>query len=292
VPGHPDANALRFRFRPCDGAASVPSPPSTPATAGPRPPADGPGPVAGCAVLYHGGGNDRLFGFGYVIERLLAAGFSVLTGHLPGHGAGGTDLFDVDAVRHRVDALLACARRSLAHAQGKVVVLGQSLGGSFALDQVTRGVRADKVITVSAPTSIPRHMELFKEVGCLLRAAAWRATLYGGPLKALPAYRGFRRADFPVRVRPGAHYIKEFAQAVESLDLPARLASLPPHPSPPALLLVHGTRDGVIPVEQAHELSAALGDRATLLELPRLHHLDPLLDRKTVDTIVGVLLRG
>lgn len=271
IPGHRDAQALFFQ-------------PDPAISSGRRLPRR----TAGCVVLYHGGGNDRLFGFGYVIERLMAAGFAVLTGHLSGHGAGGSDLFAVDTVRARVDALLEAARRSCPPGSGRVFVLGQSLGGSFALDQVARGVHADKVITVSAPTSIPRHLELFKEVGCLLGAAAWRAMLYGGPLKALPAYRGFRRADFPVRVRPGAHYIKEFAQAVESLDLPARLASMPAHPAPPPLLLAHGTRDGVIPVEQAHELSAALGHRATLLEIPRLHHLDPLLDRPTVDAIVGV----
>ncbi len=275
VPGHPNAAALLFRTGPLHAAAPAPAPTDAP------PPSCSP-----CVVLYHGGGNDRIFGFGYVIERLLDSGFCVLTGHLSGHGAGGSDLFTLDNVRSRVDALLTLARCLVEERSGEVVVLGQSLGGSFALDQWLRGVRADRLVTVSAPTAIPRHMELLREAGCLLGTAAWRAMLYGGPLKALPAYRGFRRDDFPVRVPPGLHYVKAFAAAVESLDLVRRVASEGPRDGSCPLLLVHGVRDGVIPVSQAQDLAAALSNRATVRLLPRLHHLDPLLDRETVTAIV------
>jgi alpha-beta hydrolase superfamily lysophospholipase len=245
------------------------------------------GPALATVVVYHGGGNDRWFGLGYVMETFLAAGFAVLTGNLPGHGVGGRDLFEVAAVRARVEALLGVAR-AVARVGTPVVVLGQSLGGSFALDQIARGVPADLVVTVSAPSSLRCRTSFSMELGCLRRGSVFRSLRYEGLLGALPAYRGFRRARFPVRTLPGCHYLEAFAEALDEMDLERRLVASP-GPRPP-VLLVHGERDGVVPVEQAHGLSRALGPRAQLNCVPGLHHLDPLLDRQVVHGLVPWIL--
>jgi len=248
----------------------------------------------GTVVLYHGGGNDRWFGFGYLTDKLVGAGFSVLTGHMAGHGAGGSDLFDVEAGRRRVDALLQAAR-------GEIVVLGQSMGGALALDQRARGVHAGRIVTVSAPLCLRQPTKLLLELEVVGGAAMWRAIRWGGLAGALPAYRGFRRASFPVRLAGGKHYLDAFAEALEELDLESRLcatASAAAHGGGPGLratrdcLVVHGERDGVVPVEQAHRIARALGPCAELCVVPGVHHLDPLLDRDAVSGIVRWVAGG
>lgn len=252
--GHPDAGALLF---------------------------GGHADFSRCVVIAHGGGNDHLYGLWYAVERLVGAGFAVLTGHLAGHGQGGTDLFTLDNACSRLDALAEYARSQFS----SVMLLGQSLGGALALDAVARGQQFERVVTVSAPHNLQVGSDAWLEAAALFRPTTWRALRYAGLYEALPAFKAFKRSRFPVRVPPGTNYLREFELAVAQMDLLGRLSDTDSLP----LLLVHGARDGVIPPFQASELSAAIGARATLYIASRCHHLEPLLERTTLDAIIGFL---
>lgn len=238
-----------------------------------------------CVVVFaHGGGNDRLFGMWYLADALLAAGHTVLAGHLPGHGRGGTDRFALSEARTRIDALVAEATRIGDGAP--VAVVGQSIGAAVALDQLARGVAPGAVVAVSAPADgLGVGARLATEALALLRPPAYHALRYGNPYAILPAAGGFKRRLYPIRVRPGESYLDTFDRVVKEMELPRRLAEA----TDGSALLVHGGLDGVIPVQQVHLLADALGDRAELAVFDRATHLDPLLDREIVGRILDWL---
>lgn len=221
-------------------------------------------------VIAHGGGNDRLFGYWALIPALLDRGQAVLTAHLPGHGRGGCDHFGVEATRARLDALIAAAS-ALAP---EVLLLGQSMGGAFALDAVIRGAPVAGLAAVSAPWALPRRMPLWRELGAALSLETWRAARRAPAGELLPAFGPYKRDRFPIRLAGEASYVAAFREALQLLDLPRRLAAAPP--APPALFL-HGAADGIIPAAHAERLAAAYGDRAELALIRGCHHLDVLI---------------
>ena len=102
---------------------------------------------------------------------------------------------------------------------------------------------------------------------------------------APPTVRAVVSVAGPQDLRVRGPYTREQARLVTNFlgvfpgDAPevASLASPVAHVSPgdPAFLLVHGTEDELVPVEQARRMKAALtriGARATLLELPGMGH--------------------
>ncbi|MFP5504459.1 MAG: alpha/beta hydrolase, partial [Candidatus Sericytochromatia bacterium] len=209
---------------------------------------------------------------------LVARGEAVLTAHLPGHGRGGTDRFTVEATRRRLDALLAVA----AGLGPPVVLLGQSMGGAFALDAVVRGAPVTGLATVSAPLALPAVMPVWRELGAALARENWPAARQAPPGELLPAVGPYKRDRFPIRIPAGASYIEAFRRALLALDLPRRLAAAPP--AAPALLL-HGSADGVIPAAHGARLARAYGDRAELVLLPGCHHLDVLIRPRVIDRL-------
>lgn len=226
-------------------------------------------------ALWHGGGNDRLWGFWYLIESLLAQDIAVATAHLPGHGPG-AERFSVGAARDRLDALVA-------HAAGlapRVAVLGQSMGGAFVLDRLARGRHADAVVAVSAPLSLKLGPAVLGEVAALVGAEARRAREYVSAFEALPAFGPFRRERFPLRT--DGPYVAAFSAALAELALEARLAGCAARTP---VLLIHGTHDGIVPFAQAERLRAALGLGAKLLAVPGGRHFNPVLRDEVVATI-------
>ncbi len=239
------------------------------------------GPVKAAVVLVHGTGNDRLYGFWYLIDALRGAGYRVVTAHLPGHGRGGDDRFGVVEARARIDALGAAARDD--H-DGPVIALGQSLGGALVLDAVARGAAFDAFVAVSAPCEVAPGAAVLRELGALRRAAVYRTLRYGSLLEVLPAAGSFRRAEFPVRVAGSGSYVDAVKRAVAELALVDRLRAAGGSLGP--TLLVHGLDDGVVPVAQARALADAMGDAADVMLVPGVHHLDPLFDAALVEAVV------
>ena len=260
IEGHPDAAALFLRPEPADG------------------------PLRTVVVLAHGGGNDRLFGLWLVIDELRAAGHGVLTGHLAGHGVGGSDLFDLEAGRARLDALVVEAQSRAGGAP--VVVLGQSVGASLALDMVARGNAPDSLVTVSAAADgLDVGAGSASELLGLCRPAIYRALAYGNTYEVLPAVGRFKRRAFPVRVDGARSYHRALDQAIRQMELPAHLAGAPQCP----ILLIHGTLDGVIRARHARVLDSSLGGQATLALLRGATHMDPLFDPRAIRRILGWL---
>lgn len=229
-------------------------------------------------VVLHGGGNDRFYGLWYLYDRLLARGAVVEMVDLPGHGREGADTFSVAAGRARVDAAVA----SVGAVTGRVVILGQSLGGAFALDAAARGTRADAVVSVSAPYTLALGGAMLREARALAGEGLWRTLRYGTTAEILPAVGTFRRAHFPIR-GAGDDYVGTFREALAEMDLLTRLAD-----ARVPVLVAHGTWDGVVgPVQAERIVAAAPGSR--LLPLHGRTHLDPLLDRAAVDTLLAWL---
>ncbi len=224
-------------------------------------------------LVCHGGGNDRTFALWQVVPPLLERGFAVVLFHLAGHGRGGADLLDLTSFRARFDAVREAAAREV---PGPLVALGQSMGGALVLDAVARGVPLSGAVTVSAISRLELGWRVLRELGMVLHRPAWNAVRHSSVLRLLPLPGSGNRRRFPVRVEGGGSHLAVFDAMLRALDLERRLATAPvPYP----LLLVHGTDDAIVPVEQGRALARALGpSRAVYLELPGRHHLDPLFD--------------
>ena len=259
IPGHADAGALYLRPR-TDGAPRT------------------------VVVLSHGGGNDRLFGLWLAIDEFREAGHGVLTAHLAGHGAGGSDIFALDAGRARLDALITRARGRAGDAP--VVVLGQSVGAGGARAGGAGGGAPVGVGGVGAAADgLDVGAGSIRELMGLCRPSIYRALAYGNTYEVLPAVGRFKRGAFPVRVGDRREYIQAFDRTIREMRLSDRLRDSATCP----VLIVHGTRDGVIGVRHAGVLGGALGGRATTLLLPGATHMDPLFDTRAIRGILGWL---
>jgi alpha-beta hydrolase superfamily lysophospholipase len=256
VPGHPDAHALLLMPQ---------------------------GAPRALVVLAHGAGNDRSYALWHVAYRLVEQRFAVALFHMAGHGEGGNDLLEISAFRARLDAALAAARAAV---PGPVVLVGQSLGGAAVLDAIARGVVVDAAFTVSAIARLELSWRLARELGIILHRASWATLRYATLMELVPAAGAFQRDRFPIRVAPGKGFYEVIAALLSELDLIARLKDA--RPAFP-LTLFHGSSDGIVPVAQGRELAASLGDRARYIELPGVHHLDPMFDERVIAEIVKVV---
>jgi alpha-beta hydrolase superfamily lysophospholipase len=236
-------------------------------------------PPRAVVLVCHGGGNDRTFALWQVVPRLLERGFAVVLFHLAGHGKGGSDLLDLASFRARFDVIREAAAREVS---APLVALGQSMGGALVLDAIARGVPLDGAVTVSAISRLKLGWRVLRELGMVLHRPAWNAARHSSILRLLPLPGSGNRRRFPVRVE-GDDHLAVFDAMLRALDLEHRLADARvAYP----LLLVHGTEDAIVPVEQGRALATALGpSRAEYLELAGRHHLDPLFDDALIDRI-------
>lgn len=239
-----------------------------------------PSPMA-CIALYHGGGNDRLFGFWRLVDTLLGANFAVVTVDLPGHGAGAGDCFSLEAARHRLDALIQLAASIVAPEH--VVVLGQSMGGAFALDLLTRTAAAPPTIAVSVPLRLELAVQVLRELASVADPEVWNVLRYVSAADAWPAFGPFGRRRFPIRLPTREPYITAFQRTLADLDLTRRLTAAP---RSRGVLLVHGKRDGIAPFIHALELADVFGEGASVLTVPNGNHFDMLLRRNVIEDII------
>lgn len=101
-------------------------------------PADGPG--SSLVILCHGFSGAR---YPTLVDEIAAAGYSVLTFDFPGYGASGGDprevlpQKEVTATRGAIDFAL----ESGIAAEGRITLLGSSLGGSIAIEATAQDER-------------------------------------------------------------------------------------------------------------------------------------------------------
>ena len=239
-------------------------------------------------LLSHGGGSDRLHGLWFLIEKLIAAGYPVVTAHLSGHGrSDGQDFFEVADVRHRLKAFVAWARERFSHS--RVYLLGQSMGAAFTLDALLGSTPVDGAISVSAPLDLNIQWTVLKELSILASPEGLRSLRYVSPYEALPAIFAFRRKRFPIRTRSTEPSVKIFQNILRDLDLETRLAQAQLLPE---TLIIHGALDPVVPASHALRISNALLKQGTSTELQLLkksRHFDILLNPETVSGILNWL---
>lgn len=232
-----------------------------------------PANAARAAVLVlHGAGNDALFGFVGTFKRLHLAGYEVFTFDIDGHGRSSTTRFSPGGVRSAVEAALrqcgAPERRLPLHG------LGVSLGGALLLHALPGlSGRLCSATLVCAPLSIRLSgKSILAELHPRILRTIWREREHSGITGLIPSFGPFRRATFPLRLEneppPGSFgYVRSLNEALQEMELEdaARSADLP-------VLLIHGGRDRVVPIDQAERLAALL-PHSTLLRLEEETHL-------------------
>lgn len=245
-----------------------------------------PGRPRGVVVALHGAGNDALFAWVATFRALLRRGLEVFTFHLDGHGRGGSTRFSaetaVDSVRAALERSGAAVRGLPAHA------LGVSLGGSLLLSALpTLGPELASAALMVAPLRIRLTWEaVAREVGPGLLRTAWSGRADYGWTGLVPSFGPFKRELYPLRLADtppaGAFgYVEVLNRALERLELEdaARRVRVP-------TLLVYGTADRIVPLEQGERL-ARLIPRAELLRVPGGTHLSTPLEPEVVRRVAG-----
>lgn len=228
-------------------------------------------------LIIHGVGSDRFYGLWYLIAFLLDRGYSVMTANLPGHGVGGREKFSLEAARHRLDQMIASAG---AHSdESRIILLGQSLGASLAIDAVLRGAVVGGVVAVSSIVQLRVHWSMLRELGTLGSNVA-RSLEFDRFERIVPAVGPFGKKRFPIRIADDASYVDKFSSVIRTLRLVDRIRRAKNHPP---VLIVHGEKDGIVPVSQAECLGRALGVSPIIVS--GAHHLDLLWNQNVVKRI-------
>ncbi|EIK93261.1 hydrolase [Pseudomonas sp. M47T1] len=201
----------------------------------------------GPTVLLMHGWEGRPTQFAALIEALVQAGYSVVALEGPGHGRSRGSQAHVVLFAH---ALLEAA----AQLPPLRAVIGHSMGGAAALLASQWGLKAEVLVSVSAPARI---------LGMLRNFAAH----VGLPARARSAF--IRQVEHTVGI------------AAAQLDVSRYQLEMPG-------LIVHADNDPLVPVAEAHAIHKAwFGSR--LLVLPQGGHQRVLADPQLLDGVLGLL---
>ncbi|MFI7277384.1 alpha/beta fold hydrolase [Streptomyces sp. NPDC049879] len=208
-------------------------------------------------VLMVHGWKSRAACFSAFVAPLVARGFTPVAFDAPGHGASGG----------RASTILDYVRAAeLLHARhGRfAAVVGHSVGGLGAFLALRGRVTADRLVTVSTPSSFPHVVDSF----CAM-------TGVGETVK--PALRRtLERRLFPGEVDLWNRFSP--VHRPEQLRLP--------------VLAVHDRRDRAVPFGEAERLVAAYADRADLFATDGLGHRRILADPGVVEAVLAFAAAG
>jgi len=195
------------------------------------------GPSRASVVFFHGNAENISTHIGSVMW-LPGAGFSVLLCDYRGFGlsSGRSDL----ATAHRdARAILLAAQRDRALDPQRLVVFGQSLGGSIALNAIA-SLRGEVDVRAAVIEAAPSN---YRQIARDVLAGPWFTRWIRTPLGWL------------VPTQP---------------DPRSALAALPELP----VWLVHGAADQIVPTYHSEVLFAAAGPRAQLWIVPDTGHIE------------------
>ena len=188
-------------------------------------------------------------------------GETLTRGHWPGADALRTDLVEVIQVLRE------------AHPDLPLALIGESMGGSVALDAICSGEAegVDRLI-LAAPGVRPNDVPLRQVHDLALRLAAvalpWLALeLRRGGRPWLATEESTRLADDPRILRELK--VGTYDGLTELVDR----ASQPPQVAPPPTLILYGELDGTIASTAIDQLAERLGESATVKRYPTRHHL-------------------
>ncbi len=226
------------------------------------------------AVLVHG-----FTGTPYELHPLTAAlrgaGIQVDTPLLPGHGTSPADLARTrwtewrDTVEHALDAMAART--------GRVVVIGQSLGGLLALELATR--RHDAALAGVASLAAPLWFEGITHT-------AVRATRLGGPLawlRTVPKLGGSDVRDRGAKRGNASYRAVPVAALRELVAVQAALVPVLPRVTCPVLVM-HARHDHTAPVASAAHIAAATRAERLRILLHSFHLIAMDVEREIVAT--------
>ncbi len=201
-------------------------------------------PAAGArmlAVIAHGitSNKDRPY-LVELAESLAASGIAALRFSFAGHG--GSEGRFVDATPGKEVDDLGCVLGAAAPAGfTRVVCVGHSLGAAVGLLRAARDPRGSALVSLAGMVHVARFMR--RHFGRLAP---------GEPMLGRPDC-------------PWSTALAEDAQRLGSLLPQAATIRIP-------WLLVHGTADELVPVEDSRDARAAAGGRPVLVELPGVDH--------------------
>jgi len=208
-------------------------------------------------VLVHGWGRnvERMLPY---LPMLHPAGFHLLAFDARHHGLSDPDghasmLKFSEDIRATVDAVAARSEVD----EGRIAVLGLSIGGSAAIHAAAHDHRIGAVVTAGAFAD-PRD--------AMVTFGRWSWVV----APALPL--AFRFMEWRIGARMAA---------IAPEAVIARAAA--------RFLLVHGDADTVVPVAHAHRLAAAAGERARLWIMPGRGHSDVHLEPGFPERVVAFL---
>ena len=206
---------------------------------------------AGPSVLLVHGWEGRGAQLGALVDPLVAAGYRVVALDWPAHGdspgrttTGPEFARALVATRDAVGPLAA--------------VVGHSFGGFTSLLAVSRGLAADRVVTIGSPASVP---EVLRDFLHLIRL----------PERALPSM--IRALEERVHAPMSSFEVEAFAS---DIGVP--------------VLVVHDTEDREVPYADGPRLAGLLGAR--LLTTHGLGHRRILFAPEVVAAIVGFIEDG
>jgi pimeloyl-ACP methyl ester carboxylesterase len=175
-----------------------------------------------------------------VSDALAAAGVAALRFSFSAHGASGGRFEDVTPSRE-VDDLGCVLDAAAAAGFARVTCIGHSLGAAVGLLAASRDARVGALVSLAGMVHVARFMQ--RHFGGLA---------FGQPLLGRAAC-------------PWSRALADDAERTGSLLPQAAAVRVP-------WLLVHGTADELVPVEESREARAAAGGRPELVELPGVDH--------------------
>ena len=112
-----------------------------------------PGDPRAVVVLIHGAA-EHSGRYGYVVEKLVPAGFPIFTMDLRGHGRSQGDRMVIDRMTHAVaDINQLVTRAREAYPDVPLFLLGHSMGGAIALEYALRHESQIDALALSAPAA-------------------------------------------------------------------------------------------------------------------------------------------
>lgn len=154
-----------------------------------------------CSILFHGTGNDALFGWEDLILKLLASNRAVLCFDLDGHGATSTTRLSARTFWNQADCIAGILSSSLP-AVRRLEAIGYSLGALLAARLACQQQFAwEKVVLLALPNKVQITWRFVGyELLSLGSAMFWHQLWIYGWRARIPAFGKFRRKAFPIRM--------------------------------------------------------------------------------------------
>lgn len=227
----------------------------------------------------HGLGNDAMFPMVGFFRHLLAAGWSIATCDIDGHGLGNTSTLDEEHITSCVEDFFKFIET---HRPGRdrLHCLGYSFGAAVLLDYAIRNPeRIHSMTMIAMPILLTKHLPIRTEASSIFRPVFYQAFQDYGVGGIIPAFGPVNRHKYPVRTTdPEVSYIQLGRQIFANLNLhhALKVATFP-------CLFIGSPRDGFGPLNLVTALNLPV-ERLQIYQIQDETHfttpLSPLVWRR------------